>query len=168
MQFYYLIMEKHDIELNYLNIILNDYISYFCHLCIEKVCNEALRSVVKLKIEPSKAKQCYLMFLREKILNLEIECKNRNFGCKEKIMFGELKQHLAECKSNPVNKENNKEKEIIFHCNTENFVANKYKSNQITYDFPDKITTTEIKIDENINNNTKFSKSGNKKKKGKK
>jgi hypothetical protein len=161
-------MEKHDIELNYLNIILNDYISYFCHMCIEKVCNEALRSVVKLKIEPSKAKQCYLMFLREKILNLEIECKNRIFGCKEKIMFGELKQHLAECKYNPVNRENIKEKETIFYCNTENFVANKNKSNHITYDLPDKISSNEIKVDENLINNTKYSKVGNKKKRGKK
>jgi hypothetical protein len=162
-------MEKHDLELNYLNVILNDYISYFCHMCIEKVCNEALRSVVKLKIEPSKAKQCYLRFLKEKILNLEIECKNRILGCKEKIMFGELKQHLSECKYNPVIKENNKEKEQIFSCNSENIICEKNKSNQITCELSNKILSVgnHEKIDININN-IKYNNVGNKKKKGKK
>ena len=162
-------MEKHEIELHYLNTILNDYISYFCHMCIERVCNEALRSVVKLKIEPSKAKQCYVMFLREKILNLEIECKNRTFGCKEKIMFGELKQHLVDCKFNPANKDSNKEREIIFCTNTENIICNKIKSNVVSYDIQDSLINLDINDkSENHIDNRNYNKVGNKKKKGKK
>jgi len=64
-------MENEENEFNFLNTILKDFLSNFCHCCIENICNEALKSIYRLQIEPEKMVSCYLMFLREKILNTE-------------------------------------------------------------------------------------------------
>jgi hypothetical protein len=94
-------MENEESEFSFLNMILKDFLSNFCHCCIENICNEALKSIYRLQIEPEKMVSCYLMFLREKILNTEIECKFRPIGCKERIMFGELRHHLQDCNYSP-------------------------------------------------------------------
>ncbi len=86
-----------------LNSILKDLFANFCHQCIETICGQALNSIYQLKIEPEKTATCYLMFLQEKILNIEIECKNRTRGCKDRIRFGELNHHLLECNSSTYN-----------------------------------------------------------------
>jgi len=93
-------MDNEESEFTFLNAILKDFLSNFCHCCIETICNEALKSIYRLQIEPEKMVSCYLMFLREKILNTEIECKFKPLGCKDRIMFGELRHHLLECKYN--------------------------------------------------------------------
>jgi hypothetical protein len=105
-------MENEESEFSFLNMILKDFLSNFCHCCIENICNEALKSIYRLRIEPDKMVSCYLMFLREKILNTEIECKYRPIGCKDRIMFGELRHHLRECKYNPNQRGKIEEKEI--------------------------------------------------------
>jgi uncharacterized protein YutE (UPF0331/DUF86 family) len=89
-----------------LNRITKELLTHFCHSCIEHLCDDALESIEKLRIAPEKTAFCYLMFLQEKILNTEIECKNRINGCKDRIFFGKINDHMRECdvKINSINK----------------------------------------------------------------
>jgi hypothetical protein len=91
-------MEYEQDEFDFLNMILKDLLTNFCHCCIESICNEALKSIYILQIKPEKMIECYLRFLKEKIINIEIECKNKIYGCQERIRYGELHYHLQECK----------------------------------------------------------------------
>ena len=91
-------MEYDEIDFSFLKMILNEHLNNFCHCCIESMCNEALKSVYILQIKPEKMVECYLRFLKEKIINVDIECVNKISGCLEKIRYGELKYHLQDCK----------------------------------------------------------------------
>jgi hypothetical protein len=89
-----------------LNRITKELLNHFCHQCFEYLCEDALESINKLRISPEKTAFCYLMFLQEKILNTEIECKNKIKGCEERIFLGKINEHLKECdwKINTLNK----------------------------------------------------------------
>jgi hypothetical protein len=89
------------------NRIIKDLFANFCQSCIENICDQALNSIYKLEIVPEQTASCYFMFLHEKILNTQIECKNKIKGCVKKIKYGELSFHLRECNPGDKNKNNN-------------------------------------------------------------
>lgn len=105
-----------------LNRILKDLFTNFCHDCFEDMCNQALSSIHRFKIEKEKSASCYLMFLHEKILNTEIECKNKSKGCCDRIMFGELEHHLRECRYSTYNLKPKSLESIMELGNLKNYV----------------------------------------------
>lgn len=89
--------ENNDKDCDFIETIVEEFLSKLCHGCIEEICNSSLKNVLKLKIEsPEKRVNYYLAFLKESIINIETyKCRGKYFDSDD--LDEQHESHKCEC-----------------------------------------------------------------------